>query len=124
MAKIYFKSVEHEGRFLTIMQQLGKMYHGKLDQEYGAALYILTADEGIWQRVQSYVGRDGIDIPMMLQEVDLSGGYSVLVQLAGNLFNSEQHLEPIELKRLDDNNFRVALTALQIRRASLPVEEV
>lgn len=53
----------------------------------------------------------------MLEEVDLSGGYTVLMQLTGNLFNSQTHIEPVELMRLDESNFRLALNAIQIRRA-------
>src|SRR5207248_10953882 len=102
---------------------IGKIYSGKLDQEYGAALYILTSTTGLWQKASGYVGRDGIDIEAMLKEADLSGGYSVLVMLAGNLFNDQTHCDAIELMRLDDSNFRLALTALQVRRASLRVED-
>lgn len=121
---IYFKSPKHKQRFHTAMLQIDKIYSGKLDQEYGAALYILTCDAGIWQRVQPYVERHAIDIEAILAEVDLSGGYSVLVQLAGNLFNEQQHIDPVEFMRLDESNFNVALAALQIRRASLPVSEI
>ena len=118
-ASIFFKSSEHKQRFLTAIQQIGKVYGGKLDQEYGAALYVLTADLATWQKAQAYVDRHGIDIPAMLEEVDLSGGDRVLIQWAGNLFNSQTHVDPVELMRLDDRNFRVALTALLVRRSGL-----
>ena len=120
---IYFKSEAHKARFLGAIQQLGRVYDRGIDQEYGAALYTLTSDHALWEKVQTYVESDAIYIQDMLQEVDLSGGQSVLVKLAGNLFNSEQHLDPIELMRLDDSNFLVALTALQIRRVSLPIDD-
>jgi hypothetical protein len=122
-ASIFFKSPDHKQRFLTAMQHIGKVYDGKLDQEYGAALYILTADAGIWKSAQTYVERHAIDIEAMLAEIDLSHGYAVLVNLAGNLFNGEQHLEALELMRLDENNFSVALTAIRIRRAGLQVQD-
>jgi len=120
---IFFKSAEHTQRFLAAMRSTGKMYGGRLDQEYGAALYILTADLATWQKAQAYVDRHGIDIPALLEEVHFSGGYSVLIMLAGNLFNSQVHIDPVELMRLDDSNFTVALTALQVRRASLQVDD-
>lgn len=59
----------------------------------------------------------------MLQEQDFSEGYSVLVMLAGNLFNGEVHIDPLEFLRLDDENFRVALTAIQLRRSSVRVNK-
>jgi hypothetical protein len=48
----------------------------------------------------------------------------MLVQLAGNLFNSEQHCDAIELMRLDGSNFKVALTALQVRYTGTPVDNI
>jgi hypothetical protein len=65
------------------------------------------------------VSHEGIDVAAMLADVDLSSGSRVLVLLAGNLFNGEQHLDPLGLLRLDDNNFLVALNAIQVRRAGL-----
>src|SRR5437868_2538238 len=114
-ANIFFTSPDHKKRFLTAMLTIGKIYSGKLDQEYGAALYILTSRTSLWQKSQDYVDRDGIDFEVLLREADLSGGYSVLVMLAGNLFNDQTHCDAIELMRLDDDNFIVALNSLQVR---------
>jgi hypothetical protein len=85
-------------------------------------LYILRSSAALWEKAQ-YVDRDGIDIPTMLQEVNLSGGYSVLVMLVGNLFNDMTRCDAVELMLLDDSNFIVALTALQVRRASLHADD-
>jgi hypothetical protein len=122
MATMYFKSQEHRERFLAALLALGKIYNDKIDQEYGAALYILTADHAIWQKAQPYIERHAIDIEAMLAEIDLSHGYEILVKLAGNLFNGEQHLDPLDFIILDERNFAVALTALQIRRSSLSLQ--
>jgi hypothetical protein len=54
----------------------------------------------------------------MLEEIDLSGGESVLVQVAGNLFNGRTHIDPLELMRLDHANFEVTIRALCLRRTS------
>ncbi len=124
-APIFFTSPAHKARFLGIMQHLGKVHGGKLDPEYGAALYILTASAATWQKANGYIAsdRDGIDFAGMLAEVDFSGGYSVLVKLASNLFNQETHTDPIELMRLDDSNFQVALTSLLLRRESFSMDD-
>ena len=123
---MYFKSVAHKERFLAVLQQSGKALYdgGKIDQEYGTALYVLTSSSGMWEKAHGYVNRSSIDIPTMLEEVHLSGGYTVLVQLAGNLFNSQVHVDPIELMRLDEQNFMVALQAIQIRRGGYHIEEI
>lgn len=122
--RIFFTSPEHAQRFLDVMRRIGKIYDGRLDQEYGAAVYVLTSSTGLWQKAQDYVDRSGIDIPAMLKEVDLSSGYRVLVMLAGNLFNDMTHCDAIELMRLDASNFTLALTALQVRRVSLHEQDV
>ena len=120
---IFFTSAEHRKRFLTAILAIGKVYAGKLDPEYASALYILTSGTGTWNKAESYVGRDGIDFEALLAEVDFSGAYTELIHLAGNLFNGQTACSPVELMRLDDRNFTLALNALQIRRISLAVAE-
>jgi len=119
-----FTSAEHRQRLLATMQQLGKISADELDAEYASALYILTADLATWRKSSAYVSRDGIDIEAMLQEVDFSGGWFVLIQLAGNLFNRAQHLDPIELLRLDERNFHLALAAIALRRYGLRLSDL
>jgi hypothetical protein len=121
--RIFFKTAEHQQRFLRAMQQIGKINAGKLDPEYAAALYILTADAGTWRKASEYVSRHGIDVKTMLDKVDFSSGYIVLIRLAGNLFNNQQHLDPLEFLRLDERNFHLALTALILRRSSFLVDD-
>lgn len=120
---LFFKSAEHQQCFLAAMRQHGKIDAGKLDPEYAAAFYILTADTGTWRKASEYVSRHGIDMETMLEEVDFSSGYVVLVKLAGNLFNNQQHLDPLEFLRLDERNFHLALTALILRRSSFHVND-
>jgi hypothetical protein len=113
---MFFTSETHRQRFTQVMEQIGKVYDGKLDPEYGAAIYVLTATGGTWDKAGSYVDRDGIDFETMLEEVHFSSGYRTLILLAGNLFNGNQHLDPLEFMRLDEANFKVAVTALTLRR--------
>jgi len=125
---MYWKSAAHKQRFLTIMQQIGKIFDGKVDPEYGAALYILTSDAATWEQASRYTQRNAIDIETLLKEVDFSHGYEVLLKLAANLFNelneAGQQVRPVDLMILDEDNFSVALTALQIRYYSLRVDDV
>jgi hypothetical protein len=121
---IVFKGPAHKQRFAEAIQRIGgKIYNGAFDPEYAAAVYILTADLSTWRKAGTYVARDGIDFESLLEEVDFSGSYQVLIKWAGNLFNEQQHLDPIEILRLDDSNFQVALSALLIRRYSLQVSD-
>ncbi len=121
---IFFKSAAHKTRLLGAMRSAGKIDGGKFDQEYGAAIYILTADAATWEKAQGYVSSSGILFEEMLQELDWSGGYQVLVKWAANLFNEHAaNINPVELMRLDENNFRVALSALVVRKYSLRVDD-
>jgi hypothetical protein len=123
---IFFKSAAHKTRLLEAMRRIDKIENGRFDPEYGAACYILTADTATWNKAQEYVSRQGILFEELLNEVDFSGGYQVLIQFAANLFN--EHAMPaqnaVELMRLDDDNFRIALSALVIRRYSLRVDDL
>ncbi len=121
---IFYTSPEHKQRWLSAILSIGKVYDGKLDPEYGAALYVLTSSESTWNKASEYVDRDGIDFEALLREVDFSGAYSNLIKLAGNLFNDQTACNPVELMRLDDTNFIVALTAFQIRRVSWGLGEI
>jgi len=115
---IFFKSGEHKARFLAAVQKLDKLWDGsKIDQEYGAALYILTIDQWTWESVQEYVSKSGIRFDLILENIHLSTGYAVLIKLAANLFGHLTiHCDPVAFMILDQGNFNVALAALLIRR--------
>jgi hypothetical protein len=120
---IFFKSIEHKDRFLTAIQQIGKVYNGKLDPEYAAALFVLTSDLITWEKASGYVSRHGIDFDALLQEVDFSHAYVALIKLAGNLFNAGYTAcSPVDLYGLDDTNFKIALSALILRRNNWPLD--
>lgn len=125
MVDFFYTSREHKKRWLTAILSTGKVFDGKLDPEYASALYILTSSAGTWSKAQSYVDRDGIDFEAMLAQVDFSGGYSVLIHLAGNLFNDRFTCSPVDLAtRLDSENFTVAMNALQIRSINWTLNEI
>lgn len=115
----YFTSKDHHARFLATMREIRKIDAGKLDPEYAAAVYILTSRSGTWERARSYVSSGGIEFEALLSEVDWSGGYSSLLNLAANLFNDRYPCNPCDVvTRLDSENFELALTAMKIRRVS------
>lgn len=114
--EITFKGQEHKARFLQAIHGIHKVYDGKLDPEYAAALYILTSSVSTWDKAESYVDRDGIDFEGMLLNVDWSGGYRPIITWAANLFNGTISCNPVELMSLDESNFNLAVNALFIRR--------
>jgi hypothetical protein len=117
---IFFKSPEHKERFVTTIQSIGKVYDGRIDTEYGSAIYILTEGSTTWSKACDYIKQHGIDFEAMQKEMDWSSGYSILVRLASNLFgNSDERVTPLEFMWLDEVNFQIALSALLVRRQSL-----
>lgn len=119
---IFFKSEKHRARFLAGIQQLGKVYDGLVDPEYGAVIYLLAGSGDTWEKAQDYISPHSLGLDRMLEEVHLSGGHAILVQLAGNLFNGNLDINPVEFMRLDEPNFQLALGALLMRRRNWPLE--
>lgn len=121
---LFFTSPEHKQRLLTALQDTGKMDGKKVDAEYAAALYLLTANAHLWKQAKAYTSRDGLDIASMIAEIDLTGGSIVLMMLAGNLFNGGQHIDPLEFTRLDEGNYHAAMTAITIRFYGIQVSHL
>lgn len=121
---MFFKSPAHRARFVSMVQQFGHIDQGKIDPEYGAALYILTADSITWASAQGYIDADGIDFRRLRKGLALSHGHDILVRLAGNLFNSCFRVNPVEFVILDAANFTVALEAQQIRFQAPCIEDL
>jgi hypothetical protein len=119
-----FRSQAHQQRFEQTMTRIGKVYDGTFDPEYGAAIYCLSASLSTWDKVKGYVTSSGIRIEAMLEDVDFSGGESVLVKWAGNLFNGRVHVDPLDVLRLSENNFETALRSLLLRRNGMSAEHL
>lgn len=113
---IFFASSDHRERLLSTMQQIGKVYAGKLDFEYLAALYLLTADAYSWKYVRPYVSHEGIRFREMLDGLHWSSSERLLAELAYNLFsgNPEAKVDLSGMTNLDQNNFELAVCAIQL----------
>src|SRR5579859_113503 len=129
MPTIFFQSEGHKTRFLTVIRRIGKVYAGKLDPEYAAAVYVLSSDLGTWERAESYVSRRGILFEKLLEQVDFSSGYRALIMVAADLFNEQWsehslHASLVDVAcTLDEPNFRVAMNAFKLRRYNLPISQ-
>ncbi len=95
---------------------------GKLNREYGTALYLLTGLEDAWPQLSQYVTLGGIDHAKMLRRAALSTGEKLIVGLSGNLFNSHTYVKftPVDLiDYLDSDTWKMVLVAFAIRRGTL-----
>jgi len=112
----------HREEFQLALSQTRAVYpNGKINPEYGTALYLLTGLEGTWPRLSQYVTMDGIDHCKMVKRVVLSSGEKLIVGLAGNLFNGDMcvKLTPLDLVgRLDRDTWEMVLTAFDLRRGT------
>ena len=93
------------------------MSHPLLGGDYAAILHILSAP-GLWDRVEPYVGDDDFDWNGLLVEAEtMSGGQSLLVDIAYELWNAEKTVGLWEVvRRLDPRTFQRVLDALAICR--------
>lgn len=92
---------------------------GRVNSCFGASLYLLTSLGMRWQSVRRFVTPGCIDFDGILDGLTLSSGESVVVRLAGNLYNGQfgRDMSPIDLiGDLDNDFFRVCLHALEMRR--------
>lgn len=120
---IFFRSAAHKARFLGAINQIGKIYDGKLDPEYAAALYILTASSGSWLKAAGHVSRNGIDFEE-LRATAYSSGEQTMLAIAWSLFNGHQSVNLADLSGLDGHNFRITLDAMRLRWRNWSLREI
>jgi hypothetical protein len=89
--------------------------------DYAAVLHILGAP-GLWNRVEPYVRDDDFDWSGLRVEAEtMSGGESLLVDIAYELWNAEKTVGLWEVvRRLDHRGFERVLDALAICRGGGP----
>jgi hypothetical protein len=126
--KIFFASEGHRERFRQAIKRMkGRATWSegqRLDQEYSAAFYLLTASDVIWQKAQVFFTPVGIDFAKMIRGAHLSTTEITMIRLAGNLFGQPIKANPLDLIDLDDRNFAVALQALQLRRRGASLSDI
>lgn len=117
---IFFKGPEHKQRLAEATQRLEKVERdGKADPWYCSALYILSADLHTWNSSQPYMSRRGIKFDEILANNHFSSGYITLIEVAANLFRDSGQVDLSRFTNLDENNFKVVMEAIKIRRYSL-----
>jgi len=120
--KIAFFDDEHEDTFITAVIDTGavKANH-RINSDWGASLFLLTAIRSVWPRLQRYVSPTFIDHAAMLDECGLSSGEALIVRLSGNLYNGGFWIgSPWDLVNdLDGTLFPLALEALRLRKVGM-----
>jgi len=96
------------------------IYDGKIDVEYGSALYVLTA---IWSKISGYVLSDHIDFEQMLDQY-LCTSEKTMVEAAYSLFSGSTSVNLADVCFLDEANFKVVMQAIGIRRDGCNIGEI
>lgn len=121
---VRFKSNEHQERYYRVAAGLG--FSEGVPSDWAACLYILTMDQGTWEAVAPHVKIRTHEIYWAkIRRIPTGRGHAFLLHLAQYLYNGTGKVElGLLWETLDANNFRLAMSAFQIRRAgSIVIEE-
>lgn len=110
-----FLSATHRSLFFQQLNQLSASQ--QKSPEYQAVLYILTSDDELYEKMSPYFGNDGFRSSDLLEEVDFSRGYQLIVQVAADLFGQDYETSLSGLVgTLGHDLFHTFLQALIIRK--------
>lgn len=94
--------------------------------DFGASLYIITGVPGLYGRVKQHIHESWIDFEPMLH-MGLSTGESVLVSLAGNLYNGgffDRYTPSDIVAHCDAGMTELAAKALWLRKQRIDVNTI
>lgn len=117
---IYYTDAEHKQQLKSLIEKTNKTYQdGIVDNYYLVAYYILTSSSELRKKALKFVNQDGIDFTEIRQQ-DFSSGYKILLDLAEELFNNGAKASISSIvDRLDEDNFNVAIQAIELKRESI-----
>lgn len=110
-----FLSASHRLLFFQRLNDL-KSYQ-QISPEYQAALFILTSDDELYEKMGPYFSSDGFRSSNLFNETDFSGGYATIARAAADLFGQDYDTSFSDLvSSLDHDLFHTFLQALIIRK--------
>ena len=112
----WFISPHHRERFLHYKEN--SFIPCGNNNQYIATLYLLTANEDLWNRAKDAIGREKIDFTqIMLKGID-TVSYA-LYQAAKTIYTGKRHIEVQELADetlIDNNSFKIIINSFLIAR--------
>lgn len=122
-----FNSSDHAERFAAAIQTAGAVRDdGTIKGDFGASLYILTGLPSVYDRAQQHIHPGYIDFEPMFH-MGLSSGETVLVALAGNLYNGGffgGYTPQDIVSYSDEDGVLLASTAMLLRKKRLDLDTV
>lgn len=122
-----FKDGDHAQRFAAAIQTARAVRDDDtIKGDYGASLYILTGLPSVYSRAQQHIHPGYIDYEPMLN-MGLSTGETILVSLAGNLYNGgffDRYTPQDIVSYCDTDGVALAARALTLRKQRLDINTV
>ena len=122
-----FNSSDHAERFGAAVQTAGAVRDDdSIKGDFGASLYILTGIPSAYKRVAQHVHPGYIDFEPMFH-MGLSAGETVLVALAGNLYNGGffgGYTPQDIVSYCDEEGVTLATKAILLRKAALNINTI
>ena len=114
--ELLFRNARHKNRWNSIVKK--GLLEGRVSPAFAAALFLLTADEFLWNRAKYHVSGGKISFA----EIDIRGvdtdGYAIF-KTAKELYGGERHIRLSELTDPDligDKLLRLIVNSLVVRR--------
>ena len=124
---MFFFGHEHKKRWKEAVQSAGGVItDGTIKGDFGASLYILTGMPDVYSMVEKHIHRGYIDFDAMLH-MGLSSGETVLVCLAGNLYNGgffEGYTPADIIEKCDVESIALAVRAIMIRSQRFNINDL
>ena len=122
-----FNSSDHAERFGAAIQTAGAVRDDDtIKGDFGASLFILTGLPSVYRRVEKHIHGSYIDFEPMLH-MGLSAGETILVALAGNLYNGGffDHYTPQDIVNYcDADGVLLAAQAMNLRKRRLDINTI
>ena len=115
-----FKSQQHKSTFKKAIRK-----KDKTDNKLMAAMYLLTADLPLWNRVKGSIRENSIDFDEIRLNTVTENGYTLYSASKDMYFNTDHvSLSDIfDTKLISEKMYNVIITAINIRRLGLEKAE-
>lgn len=111
---MFFLDNQHYERFSKLVSK----YKIEKDRErhFKSCFYIFSKSQKLFDISEGFISKKNIDFMNIDFSFDLSVIDKLFVFLANNLFNNTKQINILDLIPLDDIDFKIAITAINIRR--------
>lgn len=124
---MFYSDENHQKRLREAFALTGAVKaDGHVDSDFCASLYLLAGMPSVYSRAKRFLSRGCIDFPEMLDGLGFSAGETILVSLAGNLFNGGffDRYTPVDIiGYCDCDTVQLVCSALMLRKSRLKISD-